>query len=375
MRVRIYGAIEARLQSVDRLVLGGLVEGVWPPETRADPWLSRPMRHAARPRPAGAADRAVGARLRPGARRPRGDPDAGGQIGRRADGGVAVRAAARRGRRRDPLERGARARRAVCGIRPRAGRRRQRPGRCRARSRGRRLRRGRAGSASPRSKTCCAIPTPSTPSMCCSCSRSTPSTRRPARADRGSLIHDSIGEFAQTYRHRDAGRSGRRDEGDRRAAFQATRRFPRGPGVLVAALPAHRRLAGAVRDRAAGAARHGSTPRSAAASPSRSAAEEFKLTVRADRIELLKTAATPCWTTRPARRRPSSRCAPGCRRNSRSKPRCCARAASRASPAGASSRELMYVRLRGGAVGRRGEADQIHRTAHLTTTPTVRWRG
>ena len=27
------------------LVLGGLVEGVWPPETRADPWLSRPMRH------------------------------------------------------------------------------------------------------------------------------------------------------------------------------------------------------------------------------------------------------------------------------------------------------------------------------------------
>ena len=45
VRVRIYGAIEARLQSVDRLVLGGLVEGMWPPETRADPWLSRPMRH------------------------------------------------------------------------------------------------------------------------------------------------------------------------------------------------------------------------------------------------------------------------------------------------------------------------------------------
>jgi len=45
VRVRIYGALEARLQSVDRLVLGGLVEGVWPPETRGDPWLSRPMRH------------------------------------------------------------------------------------------------------------------------------------------------------------------------------------------------------------------------------------------------------------------------------------------------------------------------------------------
>ncbi|HEY7998937.1 MAG TPA: double-strand break repair protein AddB, partial [Pseudolabrys sp.] len=43
-RVHIFGAIESRLQSVDRLVLGGLVEGVWPPETRGDPWLSRPMR-------------------------------------------------------------------------------------------------------------------------------------------------------------------------------------------------------------------------------------------------------------------------------------------------------------------------------------------
>jgi ATP-dependent helicase/nuclease subunit B len=46
VRVRIFGPLEARLQSVDRLVLGGLVEGVWPPATRADPWLSRPMRHA-----------------------------------------------------------------------------------------------------------------------------------------------------------------------------------------------------------------------------------------------------------------------------------------------------------------------------------------
>ena len=28
----------------DRVVLGGLIEGTWPPETRSDPWLSRPMR-------------------------------------------------------------------------------------------------------------------------------------------------------------------------------------------------------------------------------------------------------------------------------------------------------------------------------------------
>jgi ATP-dependent helicase/nuclease subunit B len=43
-RVRVYGLLEARLQNVDRIVLGGLVEGTWPPQTRSDPWLSRPMR-------------------------------------------------------------------------------------------------------------------------------------------------------------------------------------------------------------------------------------------------------------------------------------------------------------------------------------------
>jgi ATP-dependent helicase/nuclease subunit B len=43
-RVRILGTIEARLVHVDRVVLGGMVETVWPPETRSDPWLSRPMR-------------------------------------------------------------------------------------------------------------------------------------------------------------------------------------------------------------------------------------------------------------------------------------------------------------------------------------------
>ena len=43
-RVRIYGPLEARLQQADRVVLGGLIEGTWPPETQSDPWLSRPMR-------------------------------------------------------------------------------------------------------------------------------------------------------------------------------------------------------------------------------------------------------------------------------------------------------------------------------------------
>ncbi len=44
VRVRILGPLEARLTSSDRLVLGGLNEGTWPPEARSDAWLSRPMR-------------------------------------------------------------------------------------------------------------------------------------------------------------------------------------------------------------------------------------------------------------------------------------------------------------------------------------------
>ncbi len=44
VRVRIFGPLEARLQSIHRVVLGGLNETTWPPETRSDPWLSRPMR-------------------------------------------------------------------------------------------------------------------------------------------------------------------------------------------------------------------------------------------------------------------------------------------------------------------------------------------
>ena len=39
-RIQILGTLESRLHHVDRAVLGGLAEGIWPPDTRADPWLS-----------------------------------------------------------------------------------------------------------------------------------------------------------------------------------------------------------------------------------------------------------------------------------------------------------------------------------------------
>ena len=45
-RLAIWGPLEARLQHADLVILGGLVEASWPGEVAADPWLSRPMRHA-----------------------------------------------------------------------------------------------------------------------------------------------------------------------------------------------------------------------------------------------------------------------------------------------------------------------------------------
>ncbi len=45
-RLNIWGPLEARLQQADLVILGGLNEGVWPPDTGIDPWMSRPMRKA-----------------------------------------------------------------------------------------------------------------------------------------------------------------------------------------------------------------------------------------------------------------------------------------------------------------------------------------
>lgn len=45
-RVFIWGALEARLQTVDTIVIGGLNEGSWPAKTRNDPFMSRPMKAA-----------------------------------------------------------------------------------------------------------------------------------------------------------------------------------------------------------------------------------------------------------------------------------------------------------------------------------------
>ena len=43
-RISILGPLEARLQSADHVILGGLNEGEWPSDAGGDPFLSRPMR-------------------------------------------------------------------------------------------------------------------------------------------------------------------------------------------------------------------------------------------------------------------------------------------------------------------------------------------
>ncbi len=45
-RLHIWGLLEARLQSADLIVLGGLCEGTWPPGVESGPWMNRAMRAA-----------------------------------------------------------------------------------------------------------------------------------------------------------------------------------------------------------------------------------------------------------------------------------------------------------------------------------------
>ncbi len=44
-RLLILGQLEARLSDADLIIMGGLNEGTWPPDSGHDPWMSRPMRN------------------------------------------------------------------------------------------------------------------------------------------------------------------------------------------------------------------------------------------------------------------------------------------------------------------------------------------
>ena len=182
VRVRIFGPLEARLQSIDRVVLGGLNEGTWPPETRSDPWLSRPMRRDLGLDPP---ERRIGLSAHDFAQA-LGAPEVilvpRRQARRRADGDLAFRAAHRRAGRAKTRWDAVLARGHEYLDLARAL---DHPAQVKAADRPaprRRSRRGRRGCRSPPSRTGCAIPTPSTPDTFFACCRSIRSTRRPARA-------------------------------------------------------------------------------------------------------------------------------------------------------------------------------------------------
>ncbi len=276
----------------------------------------------------------------------RGDPVARRQARRRADGRVALHAAARRGRRQGALEGGARARRKISrlGARSRPQRNHQ-AGEASAsdaaaqRAPGGLERHADRGSAA-RSLHDLRTAYPGAPPARCgrhAARRARPRHRDPRRDRR---LHREIRQGA-------SGRPARCAAAARRSAFRGAAGLSGSARVLVAALPAHRAL---VHRLGGGAARRGD---GAACGSQREPADRDRHAhvCAAGRAPTASssaaTAATRSSTTRPARRRPNDRCAPGSRRSSRWKARSCARAASRRSPAGSIS-EVAYVALRGG---------------------------
>ena len=118
--LRIYGPLEARLTQSDRVIMGGLVEGTWPPAPRIDPWLSRPMRHDLG---LDLPERRIGLSAHDFAQM-LGAEDVilshAAKVGRRAGGRVALSAPARSRCGQGSLEGGARLRQALSRLRPRA---------------------------------------------------------------------------------------------------------------------------------------------------------------------------------------------------------------------------------------------------------------
>ena len=260
----------------------------------------------ARPRPAGAPHWPLGARLRPGARCRRGDPISRGKAGRRADRRLALRAAARRGRGQGSLGRRRRTRRRICGDGAQARRRRNRQALATARAQT--AARGAAPAAQRHRDR--GLAARSLHHLCQARAEAAAARRHRHAARRGRprypdprqhrrFRHELIPKRCRTIRSPRCARSA--------SGVSTAGGFPGGQGVLVAALSAHRRLAGALRDRAAREAhavrrrdrrQHPDSVRQASSSSSRCGPTASSIS---------RMAASPCWTTRPARRRPTSR--------------------------------------------------------------------
>ena len=310
--------LEARLQNVDRVVLGGLVEGAWPPETRSDPWLQPADAPRARPRSAGAAHRPVGARFR-------------ADCSARAE--VILTRAAKLGGAPTVASRFVQRLAAVAGDEhwnaARAARREV--SRLGARARSRRPRSSRVATPAPKPPLAARPTRLSGHRDRALAARSLHDLRQahpeaapldpvdtpPGARDRGTVIHGAIGDFTEDIRGGTAGRSARRT-----ASRSAQKHFARSR-IIRRRAPSGGRASSASRAGSSAGKRSGAPTSTRAAcrdraarSRSRSASATFTLTARADRIERCAdgTLRDPRLQDRHSRR-PRSRSQPGSRRS------------------------------------------------------------
>ena len=194
----------------------------------------------------------------------------------------------------------------------------------------------------------------------------------PGAADRGTLIHDSIGEFAKTFADKmpDDPVAALREIGERH--FQPLADFPEAR-VLVAALPPHRRVVGALRDprrRQARAVR--CRDRRQHRDPVRQREVQAHGAGRPHRMSQGRPLRHPGLQDRRAAER-ASRCCTGLSPQLTLEAAILRKGGFKDIPAGATVAELVYVRLRGGAVA--GEEKPIKfKEGTPDSMPTARWR-
>ena len=358
VRVRIYGPLEARLQSIDRVVLGGLVEGVWPPETRSDPWLSRPMRRAlgldlperrislsahdfAQMLGADEVILAYPAKLA-------GAPTVASRFVQR------LAAVAGEARWEQALKRGedyldwARAldrpaARAAAGRGP---------------NRSRRSPRGRHRCRSPKSRPGCATLTRSTPSTSCALAAARPGRHAARRARprhrhsrRDRQVHGSFPDHLPNDAFGELIKLGSEH-------FAVLKDYPEAAAFW---WPRFLRIARWFADWEARRRANVTAiaPRSAASWKSRSASARSRFARAPTASSTCATAAMRSSTTRPAGRRRRGRCRRASRRNSRSKPRSCAPGGFKDIPAGGVDRRARLRDAKRRRSRRRSAADRV----------------
>ena len=293
---------------------------------------------------------------------------------RRADRGLALRAAARRGRRRGALGRGAGARRTLS----RLGARARPAGRVEAARSARR--RGRRVAARPKRLSVTEIehwlrdPYTIYAKHILRLQPLDPVDTPPGARDRGTVIHEAIGDFTAHFADglpadplrellalgREAFRTARRlSGGAARSGGRASSASRAGSSDWETRAPARRRGPSTPRSRRQ-TIPHGATDFHAAR-----ARRPHRAAQRRHAIAILdyKTGAAAA---------PKAGAQSASRRSSRWKPRSCATAASRACRPAARSPNSLYVRLQRRRSGRRAERASTSRTARPTRRPTRR---